>query len=78
MATPKAELETYEVMKKTYKISGLDCPSCVSLLEIDLEEAGIKAKCSYQKGSLEVEFDDKLDESKVFSLVKKSGYQIQK
>lgn len=75
---PKAKLESYEVMKKTYKISGFDCPSCAGLLEIDLEEAGIKAKCSYQKGSLEVEFDDKLNESEIFSLVEKSGYQIKK
>ena len=65
-------------MKKTYKISNLDCPSCAGLLEIDLEEAGIKAKCSYKKNSLEVEFDDKLNESEVFSLVIKSGYQIDK
>lgn len=64
--------------KKTYKISNLDCPSCAALLESDLEEAGIKAKCSYKKNSLEVEFDDRLDESQVFSLVRKSGYQIQK
>lgn len=52
--------------------------SCAGLLEIDLEEAGIKAKCSYKKNSLEVEFDDKLNESEVFSLVIKSGYQIDK
>lgn len=63
---------------KKYKILGLDCPSCAALLESDLEEAGIKAKCSYNKSSLEVEFYDKLDESQVFSLVRKSGYQIQK
>jgi len=64
-------------MKKIYEISGLDCPSCASLLESDLEDICIKAKCSYQKSSLEVEFDDKLDESEIFSLVIKSGYQIQ-
>ena len=64
--------------KKTYKISNLDCPSCASLLESDLEDICIKAKCSYKKSSLEVEFDDKLDESEIFSLIEKSGYQIQK
>lgn len=56
----------------------MDCPSCASLLESNFEDICIKAKCSYQKGSLEVEFDDKLDESEIFSLVIKSGYQIHK
>jgi len=65
-------------MKKIYKIKGMDCPGCASLLESDLEDMCIKAKCSYHKSSLEVEFDDKLDESEIFSLIEKSGYQIQK
>ena len=65
-------------MKKIYKIKGMDCPGCASLLESDFEDECIKAKCSYKKSSLKIEFNDKLDELKIFSLVEKSGYQIQK
>lgn len=61
-------------MKKVYKIKGFDCASCASLLELDLEDAGIKAKCSYPKENLEVEGVH--DEKKVIEIVKKSGYSI--
>ena len=40
--------------KKIYKISGFDCASCATMLEMDLEDAGIKCKCSYAKETLEV------------------------
>jgi len=61
-------------MKKTYKISGFDCPSCASLLELDLEDAGIKAKCSYPKSTVEVEGDGNFVNIK--KVVEKSGYRI--
>lgn len=61
-------------MKKTYKIQGFDCASCASLLEMDLEDAGIAAKCSYQKETLEVEAS--ADQKKVAEIVKKSGYSV--
>lgn len=61
-------------MKKTYKIDGMDCASCASLIELDLEDAGIKAKCSFPKETLEIEGDH--DPKKVIEIVKKSGYSI--
>ena len=60
--------------KVIYKVKGLDCTSCASLLELDLEDAGIKAKCSYPKESLEIE--GHYDSKKVIGIVKKSGYSI--
>jgi copper chaperone CopZ len=57
-----------------YKIKGFDCASCANLLEMDLEDAGISAKCSYAKEELEV--DDKHDKMKLQEIVKKSGYKI--
>lgn len=60
--------------KKIYKIKGFDCASCAALLEMDLEEAGIKASCSYPKETLEIEGTH--DEKKVIEIVKKSGYSI--
>lgn len=52
----------------------MDCASCAALIEMDLEDAGIKAKCSYPKQSLEVE--DGQDLKKVVEVVKKAGYSI--
>ena len=61
-------------MKKTYKITGMNCPSCASMIELDLEDAGIKAKCSYPKSTVEVEGDGNF--VKIKEVVEKSGYQI--
>ena len=55
----------------------MDCSSCASLIEMDLEDAGIKASCSYPKETLEVEFEaDKVMEDKVREVVKNSGYVL--
>jgi copper chaperone CopZ len=59
---------------KIYKIQGMDCASCASMIELDLEEVGIKCKCSYAKQTLEVEGAHDL--KKVKEVVKKSGYKI--
>lgn len=60
--------------KQTYKITGLDCASCASLIEMDLEDAGIKARCSYPKEALEILNDH--DQKKVIDIVKKAGYNL--
>ena len=59
---------------KTYKVEGMDCASCATMIELDLEDVGIKASCSYAKGVLEVEGNH--DSKKVVEIVKKSGYSI--
>ncbi len=58
----------------TYKIKGMHCASCASMIELDLEDAGISCKCSYAKSTLEVEGVH--DPIKVLEIVKKSGYSI--
>lgn len=60
--------------KKTYKIKGMHCASCASMIELDLEDAGISAKCNFAKEVLEIEEDH--DSKKVIEIVKKSGYSI--
>ncbi len=66
--------KTKQENSKIYKIKGMDCASCAMIIESDLEDAGIKAKCSYAKEVLEIEGDH--DKEKVEELVKKSGYNI--
>lgn len=65
------------MVKKTYKVKGMDCASCASILELDLEDAGVKAICSYPKETLAVEFDPgKVKEEEIKKLVKNAGYLI--
>jgi len=53
----------------------MNCPSCASLLELDLEDAGVKARCSYPKSTVEVEEDGNFVNIK--KVVEKSGYKIE-
>ena len=63
--------------KKTYKVEGMHCTSCALMIESDLEDAGIKATCSYAKQTLEAEFDEKkFSEKNIVDVVKKAGYTI--
>jgi len=60
--------------KVKYKISGMDCASCAAMIEMDLEDAGIKDSCSYPKETLEIEGAH--DTKKVIEIVRKSGYSL--
>lgn len=65
------------MIKKVFKVSGMNCTSCAMNIEWELEDAGIKGKCSYARGELEVETDGKdIDEEKVRLAVEKAGYKI--
>lgn len=61
-------------MKKIYKITGFDCPACASMIELDLEDAGIKCSCSYTKSIIEI--DGPHDTKKVIEIVEKSGCSV--
>jgi copper chaperone CopZ len=65
------------MVKKTYKVNGMHCTACVLMIEADLEDIGIKAKCNFAKETLEVEFDPKkIKERKIKETVKSSGYNL--
>lgn len=65
------------INKKTYKINGMECASCAAMIEMDLEDAGIKAKCSYAKQTLEVDIlNNNETDSKVKMVIESSGYKI--
>lgn len=59
---------------KIFKVKGMDCASCAKLIELDLEDAGIKAACSYAKETLEVKTP--ADLPKIKSVVENSGYKL--
>lgn len=60
--------------KKIYKITGMDCDSCAKMIELDLEDNGIIAKCSYSESILEVTHDH--DKTKIVEIIEKTGYTI--
>lgn len=63
--------------KKIYKVEGMHCTSCAVVIESDLEDAGVKATCSYAKQTLNVEFDEnKVSEKKIEEVVAGAGYTI--
>lgn len=64
---------------KIFKIVGMHCASCASIIDLDLEDLkGVKrALTSYAKSELSVEYDDKLvSEKEITSSILKSGYSV--
>lgn len=63
--------------KKTYKVKGMHCTSCALLIEAGLEDIGIKARCSFAKEELQIEFDDKrINEEQIKEIIGKTGYGL--
>lgn len=66
------------MVKKVYKVVGMDCTSCAMLIESDLEDAGVKSSCRYATQLLDVEFDEqKTSEQHIKEIVQKSGYSLE-
>ena len=61
--------------KNLYKIDGMHCVSC-AMLEGELEDAGIRATCSYNKQTLEVEGESPFADTAVKQAVEKAGYTV--
>lgn len=55
----------------------MNCTSCAMVIEGELEDAGVKARCSYTKETLEVEYNPtKVTEPKIRDVVAASGYTL--
>lgn len=56
----------------------MHCTACSLMIEADLEDIGVKAKCNFVKEVVEVEFDPKkIKEKQIEDTVKTSGYILQ-
>lgn len=62
------------MQKTNYKVIDMHCPSCASVIQMELEDAGIENKCSYSKGTLEIIGDH--DIKRVVEIVKNAGYTV--
>ncbi len=61
--------------QKTYKVAGMDCASCATLIELDFEDAGISVSCDYAKQELIIK-DDGIPLEKVKQVLETQGYTI--
>lgn len=53
----------------------MNCASCATLIELEFEDIGIKAKCNYASKTLEIH-NEEIDDKKVEEVVKKAGYEL--
>lgn len=65
------------MIKKVFTVSGMHCTSCAAMIESDLEDQGINARCNYAQSTLEVECDEAQSiDDRVQHIVNESGYTI--
>lgn len=62
------------MIKKTFKIRGMHCPSCVMLIEGELEDRGAKARCDLVKNEVVVEYPEDLGDEGVRAAIEAAGY----
>lgn len=63
--------------KDVYKIKGMDCASCAALIELELEDIGVAASCSYAAQTLTIKDNkQKHPEERIKEAVKKAGYEL--
>ena len=60
---------------KVYKVIGMHCPACATAIELDLEDVGVIASCSYAKQALEV--DGNTDKEELKKVIKLLGYDLE-
>ena len=66
------------MIKKHYKVIGMDCDSCAKMIELDLEDAGIACKCDFAEKLLVVEFDkENTNDKNIKEILGRSGYQLE-
>jgi len=66
-------------MRVIIMVNGMHCKSCEMLIkDVLLETAGVrKAEASFAKGSVELEFDEKMvDTARIKELIKEQGYEV--
>lgn len=60
--------------QKQFKVIGMDCPSCASLIQMELEDSDIESICSYQSQTLTIKDARKI--KKTIGIIQKLGYTL--
>jgi copper chaperone CopZ len=66
-------------MKAIIMVNGMHCKSCEMLIkDVLMETEGVKkAEPYFAKGSVELEFDEKMvDAAKIKKIIKEQGYEV--
>lgn len=63
------------MVNKKFKIEGMDCNACATMIELDFEDAGISASCDYAKQELIIK-DDGVTLEKIKEILETQGYTI--
>jgi copper chaperone len=64
-------------MKTVLDVEGMHCRGCGALIEDVLEELGVKATASHEKGTVEVEFNgEKIDLEEIKGAIRNEGYRV--
>ena len=78
MTKTTALVDKVSRLQKTYKVTGMDCDSCAKMIELDLEDVGIKASCDFVNCRLTVDYSVTTFEEKIIhATLSKSGYKIE-
>ncbi|MBI2268627.1 MAG: heavy-metal-associated domain-containing protein [Candidatus Blackburnbacteria bacterium] len=67
------------IVKKRFKVDGLNCTACAILIDGELENTeGVKcASTNYAKAECEVEFDEtKVEEKDIKKIIESLGYTV--
>ena len=64
------------MQKKVFKVEGMDCDSCAKMIELDLEDAGVVARCSFAKKTLEIDENNGITKEEIQKILDKDGYRI--
>ncbi|MBI2675759.1 MAG: heavy-metal-associated domain-containing protein [Candidatus Aenigmarchaeota archaeon] len=63
--------------KMNLNVKGMHCSSCEKLIQMALEDIGVKAKADNRKGIVSVEFDpSKSSLKKIKESIEKEGYKV--
>lgn len=68
------------MLKKTYRVTGMQCPNCAMQIEgLEDELDGIvSVRASYPKASVVIEFDEgKITLARIFESVERKGYSLE-
>jgi copper chaperone CopZ len=64
-------------MRRVLDVEGMHCRACESLVEDLLEEIGVKATASHEKGIVEVEFNgENIDLDQIKGVIRNEGYKV--
>ncbi len=65
-------------MKTKINIKGMHCASCSKVIEMELKDKINSVKVDYEKGTAEIDFDEKkISLQQIKNIIKQAGYKTE-